>query len=77
MFALIQILALCTAADVAPKYTVHVRGLTTPEQVIAVRVNDKQCVLDAVGALPQAGLERMDMWIVRRTEGRTCLTCVI
>ena len=69
MFALLQIVALCTAAEAAPKYTVHVRGLTTPERVIAVRATGNDCVLDAVGTLPQAGLDRMDMWIVRRTEG--------
>ena len=34
MFAMFQIVALCTLADAAPGYTVHVRGLTTPEQTI-------------------------------------------
>ena len=71
MFALFQIVALCAATDTAPKYSVHVRELTAPEQVTRVRTTSRDCVFDAVSSLPQSNLGRMDMWIVRRTADGT------
>ena len=71
MFVLFQIVSLCVAADLAPTYTVHVRELTVPEQVIRVPLTDSTTVLDAVGALKRSprDLGRMDLWIARRTAG--------
>lgn len=67
MLAVFPILALCAATDAVPRCTVQDAKLTGPAQVIFIRGNGTESVLDVVGKLPQAGLTRKDMWIVRRT----------
>jgi hypothetical protein len=71
MFVMFQIVALCLAADAAPSYTVHVRELTAPEKAIRMPLAGSVAILDAVEALKRSprDLERMDLWIVRRTQG--------
>ena len=70
MFALFQIAVLCTAADAAPGYTVHVRGLTAPEQTIRQIFTGSETVHDAVATLPRpADAADMDLWIARRSKG--------
>ena len=73
MFAIFPIIALCAAIEVEPGYTVHVRELTAPEKVIRLQPTDKHCVVDAVESLKRqpGDLARMDLWIVRRAEGKT------
>jgi hypothetical protein len=70
MFVMFQIAALFLAADKAPSYTVHVRELTAPEQVVRVPLAGSVSIFDAVGALkqPPRELAGMDLWIVRRAE---------
>ena len=70
MFALVQIVALCAAADAALEFTIPDAALMTPARVIHIRLDGPESVLDAVAKLPPASLARlarMDMWIVRRT----------
>ncbi len=70
MFAMFQIVALCAAADAAPGYTVHLRGLTAPEQTIRQKFTGSETVLDAVAALPRpADANVMDLWIARQGKG--------
>jgi polysaccharide export outer membrane protein len=71
MFALLQVVVLCAAADAAPGYTVHVRELTVPERVVRVPLTGSETVLDAVAALkrPPNNLARMDLWVARSGEG--------
>ena len=69
MFALVQIIALCAAADAAPGYTVHVRGLTAPEQTTRQKFTGSETVLDAVAALPRpADAADKDLWIARQNK---------
>ena len=70
MFAMFQIVALCAAVDAAPGYTVHLRGLTAPEQTIRQKFTGSETVLDAVAALPRpADANVMDLWIARQGKG--------
>ena len=74
MFTLFQIMALCAGINPEPVgYSIHVRELETPERVIRLQPTDKQCVVDAVESLKRqpGDLARMDLWIVRRAEGKT------
>ena len=72
MFVMFPIVALCLAPGPAPSYTVHVRELTAPEKVVRVPLAGSVAILDAVEALKRSprDLARMDLWIVRRAEGR-------
>ncbi len=74
MFALFQIIAL--GAGISPEpvgYTIHVREQKAPELVVRLQPTDSHCVLDAVESLKRqpGDLARMDLWIVRRAEGKT------
>jgi len=71
MFALLQVLVLCAAADAAPSYTVYVRELSAPERATRVPLTGPETVLDAVAALKRspADLEQMDLWIARPAAG--------
>ena len=64
MFALLQIVALCTATDAASSYTIHVRGLTVPERTLRRNFGGSDRVADAVAALPRpADADEMDLWL--------------
>ena len=71
MFAMLQIVALCAAADAAPGYAVHIRELTAPESTVRAPLTHSETVLDAVAALERtpADLSRMDLWVLRPVVG--------